>query len=369
MEDKAKLVGGGGRAVYVWADDLRAFTVRVLAAAGMGPTEAGIVADHLIEADLRGVHSHGVLRLLVYPRRLRAGIVAPRSTITVVRETPATLVVDGGNGMGHVVGYRAMELCIVKARQSGAAWAGVRNSNHFGMAGYFAMQALPYDYIGLAMTVGGVNIMAPWGGIDRLLGNNPIAFAIPAGRERPIVLDMAVSVVAKGWISMAVESGATSIPAGWALTKDGEPTTDPNEANEGLVAPMGGYKGANLAIVIGILAGILPGATFGKAVREISGEGGPPPNIGHLFGAIAVESFMDPVGFKALVDVAIQELKGSRRATGVETILMPGEAEYLKAEEYRDSGVPVDVAIHEKLQALAAEFGVEGLPKPERWRA
>src|SRR5450756_2716469 len=228
--------------VVVLADPLREYATQVFMKYGMPRDEAAIVADHLVEADLRGVYSHGVLRIEPYTARLKAGAMNPRPKITILRETPGTALVDGDDGSGQVVGVRAMEIAIRKAKEVGVGYVGVRHSNHFGTCAYYAQMAVAHDMIGFAATPGGTNIMAPWGGITPLLGNNPFGVAIPAGKEFPVVLDMAQSVVARGKIAHAVKTGSP-IPPTWALNRHGEPTTDAKEGYAGLVQPVGGYKG------------------------------------------------------------------------------------------------------------------------------
>jgi LDH2 family malate/lactate/ureidoglycolate dehydrogenase len=255
--------------VIVPADRLRAFAAGLLAACGVPEADAATAAAILVEADLRGVHSHGVLGLLVYTKRLRAGGIAPRASISVAADRGAALLVDGGNGLGQVVGAAAMGRAIARARETSVALVGVRNSNHLGMNGAYAMMALPHDMIGFVTNAGSGNLLAPWGGVEALLGTNPIALAVPAGEEPPPVLDMAMSQVSKGKITLAAARGEASIPAGWAMNRRGETTTDTREAMEGLLVPIGGYKGAGLSFMTGLLAGVWVGGLFGRQVRDL----------------------------------------------------------------------------------------------------
>ena len=344
--------------VTVTAEALRAFAAGLLAACGVPGGDAATAAGILVEADLRGVHSHGVLGLLVYTKRLRAGGIALRASVTPVKEHRAALLLDGGNGLGQVVGAAAMGHAIARARETGVALVGVRNSNHLGMNGAYAMMALPHDMIGFVTNAGSGNLLAPWGGVERLLGTNPIAIAVPAGDEPPPVLDMATSQVSKGKISLAAARGESTIPAGWALNVRGEPTTDAREALEGLLVPVGGYKGAGLSFVTGLLAGVWVGGFFGREVRELFGPPEVPQNTGHLMAAARVDAFMEPAEFKRRVDAAIREIRGSARAAGVGAILAPGERGHRLAARRRADGIPLDAEVARRLQAVADEVGL-----------
>jgi len=258
--------------VTVSAEKLCQFAAALLAACGVPEGDAATAAGILVEADLRGVHSHGVLGLLVYAKRLRAGGMVPRASITVAADHGAALLLDGGNGLGQAVGAAAMGRAISRARETGVALVGVRNSNHLGMNGAYAMMALPHDMVGFVTNAGSGNLLAPWGGVEALLGTNPIAIAVPAGEELPPVLDMAMSQVSKGKITLAAARGDASIPAGWALNRRGEPTTDTREAMQGLLVPIGSYKGAGLSFMTGLLAGVWVGGLFGRQVLLFEGR-------------------------------------------------------------------------------------------------
>lgn len=345
-------------AVRVTAEALRSFVAGMLGACGVPADDAATTARILVEADLRGVHSHGVLGLLVYVKRLRAGGMAPKASVTVVADHGAAILLDGGNGLGQVVGATAMERAIARARDTGVALVGVRNSNHLGMNGAYAMMALPHDMIGFVTNAGSGNLLAPWGGVEPLLGTNPIALAVPAGEEPPPVLDMAMSQVSKGKITLAAARGETTIPPEWALNKRGEPTTDTKEAMEGLLVPIGAYKGAGLSFMTGLLAGVWVGGHFGRDVRHLFGPPEIPQQTGHLMAAARVDAFMEPAEFKQRVDAAIREMRSSARAAGVEEILAPGERGHWLAAQRRAAGIPLDVEVARKLQALADEIGL-----------
>ena len=343
--------------VTVMPGPMRDFVTRVFMTQGLSQEDAGIVANTLVEADLRGVYPHGVLRVDPYIARLRAGGMNPKPNIRVVRETPGTAIVDGDNGAGQVVGVKAMELAIAKAKQVGVSYVGARMSNHFGTCAYYAQMALEHDMIGFAATVGGTNIIAPTGGITPLLGNNPVGYALPAGRHYPVVLDMALSVVAKGKIVHAMKSG-TPIPETWALNKFGEPTTDAKEAFEGLVQPVGGYKGYSMSFIQGVMGGLLTRAAFVHDVTDFYLNMGEPQNAGHYFQAIDIKAFMDPSEFMAKMDEAIDAMHSAELARGNDRIYVPGEMEWLKREERMKNGIPVAEAVWKDLTKVSNESGV-----------
>ncbi|HZO26899.1 MAG TPA: Ldh family oxidoreductase, partial [Chloroflexota bacterium] len=289
----------------VQADDLLGFVADAFRRCGMGDDDAALLADSLVVADLRGVHSHGVLRVPEYVKKLTVDGVDPRGRPSLVRDGGACLVVNGGNSMGQIGAQFAMARVIERAEAHGIAAAGVRGSNHCGTMAYYAMQALPRDMIGLA-TTNALPTMAPWGGAERILGINPLGVAIPAGEELPIVYDAAFSGSSHGKIRIYEQKGL-KLPEGWALDLDGRPTTDPTAAIDGLLQPIGGFKGAGLAMLMGILSSMLSGAAYGTELGNM--EDGPKAGQdGHFFAAIRVDAFEDVARFKARVDAAIREL-------------------------------------------------------------
>lgn len=344
-------------ATVIMPEPLREFVTQIFQGHGLPREDAFVVADHLVEADLRGVYSHGTIRVEEYTARLKAGAMNPRPRVRVLKETAGTALLDGDDGPGQVAGVKAMEMAIRKAKETGVAYVGVRRSNHFGTCAYYAQMALKHDMIGFAATPGGTNIMAPWGGITPLLGNNPFGIAIPAGKEYPVVLDMAQSVVARGKIKHAVKTGEP-IPITWALNRYGEPTTDAKEAVAGLVQPVGGYRGYCLSFVIMALGGVLNGASFGKSMPVFEDGIRPNVNVGHFFQAIDIDAFMDPEEFKAQMDEAIRAMHGSELARGCDRIYVPGEMEWLKREERLKKGVPIAPAIWREMAAIAQGVGV-----------
>ena len=340
------------------AQALIGFCHDVFLAAGLPVEDARLVAESLVAADLRGVDSHGVVRLPIYVERLTRGAIAAKPEITVRRQTRSTAVVDGGNGMGQVVSAFAMKLAITKATTEGEpSFVSVGNSNHFGTAAYFAEMATQHDMIGFALTIGGINHMVPWGGAEAMLGNNPFAVAVPVFGESPIILDMACSVAARGKIIVAAKEGR-SIPGDWAVDRNGRPTTDAKEALEGFVSPVGGPKGYALTLVIGLLSTMLSGAHFGTEVTHMYEDFERPQNIGHLFCALPIALFEDPQVYNRRVVKAARDIRGVRCAPGVNRIYLPGEREAALYAERSTSGVPVARAVLAELEEVGRRFGV-----------
>ena len=331
-------------------------TDAVFRGCGMAADDAGLLADTLVQADLRGVHSHGVLRVPEYVKKLTVDGVDPRGRPSIVRDGGACLVVDGGNSMGQIGAHIAMARVIERAAAQGIAAAGVRGSNHCGTMAYYAMQALPRDMIGVA-TTNALPTMAPWGGAERILGINPLGVAIPAGEECPIVYDAAFSGSSHGKIRIYAQKGLP-LPEGWALDREGRPTTDPTAAIDGLLQPIGGFKGAGLAMVMGILSSMLSGAAYGTELGSM--EDGPRAGQdGHFFAAIKVDAFEDVARFKARVDGAIRQLHAVRLAPGVDRVYAPGEKELLTEREYRRDGIPLNDVTLADLRRVADELGLD----------
>jgi LDH2 family malate/lactate/ureidoglycolate dehydrogenase len=328
----------------------------ILASLGLDPAPAGLVARTLVEADLRGVHSHGVLLMPAYARRLQAGGFNPRPRLRLIRESAATAVLDGDGGFGQVVAEAAMGIAIEKARASGSGVVGVVNSNHYAAGAHWAMMALPADCIGLALTSAG-SAVAPWGGATPLLGTNPWTLAIPAGVELPVVLDMATSVVPAGRLLWAMQR-SEEIPLGWAVDGDGRPTTDPREGLRGRLLSAGAYKGYGLAVIAELLTTALTDAGPGPDSLQSRADPNEPLQISHHFQAIDVAAFLPPDRFKARVDALVRRLKGSAREPGVAEILLPGEIEFRTERERRATGIPMPPALLADLAALARAQGL-----------
>ena len=345
-------------------DRLTAFVQQSLMALGLPETDAIVVATLMAQADLQGSDGHGVTRLPAYARRIRAGGVNVRPNIRVLREQTGMALIDGDNGMGHLVMKRAAEIAIGKARITGIAWVNSRFSNHAGPASLYASMPLAEDMIGLYFAVGNANHLPPWGGLDMLLSTNPIAAAIPAGDERPIVLDMATTVAAYGKVKTKALLGE-SMPEGWMIDRQGKPLTDPKRADEGMLLPLGGmeagYKGYGLALIIGLLAGTLGGAAMGKDVIDFNHDDSSVTNTGQAIAAINVAAFGDVSGFKARVDTLISDLRGSSRMPGVERIMMPGERSHEIRALRTASGIPIAPQLMRGLDQLAGELKIEKL--------
>jgi L-2-hydroxycarboxylate dehydrogenase (NAD+) len=339
----------------VAAGALLALVAEVFERSGMEARDAGLLADSLVVADLRGVHSHGVLRVPEYVRKLTHGGVDPRGRPRIARDGGACLVVDGGKSMGQIGAYFAMERVIERAETAGIAAAAVRGSNHCGALAYFAALALPHEMIGIA-TTNALPTMAPWGGAERLLGINPVAVAIPAGEELPILYDAAFSASSHGKIRIYQQKGLT-LPERWALDRGGNPTTDPAAAIDGLLLPIGGFKGAGLAMICGILAAMLSGASYGTELGSME-EGPRPGQDGHFVAALRVGAFEDVDRFKARVDGAIRQIHAARLAPGFDRIYAPGEKEFLTEATYRRDGIPLNRVTLADLRRVAGELGV-----------
>jgi LDH2 family malate/lactate/ureidoglycolate dehydrogenase len=338
------------------ARELEAFYRQAFAVAGAPSEQAEVIANALIEADLRGIFSHGMMLMPDYIRHIQAGGINPSPQVAVLQETPSTALVDGDNGMGHWVGAKAMELAIAKARSQGVGAVVVRNSNHYGPAAYYVMQGIQEDVIAFATT--GTNaLLAPWGGITPLLGNGPVCFGIPAGEELPVVLDMATSAVAKAKIWLMAREGIESIPAGWAMTKEGAATEDPHEALAGLLMPVGGVKGYGLSVVMETMSAVLSGANLPASVPAWS-DMSAVQGLGHFFAAYAIEAFIPAATFKNRMDGFIRSLKGSAKAEGTEEIYLPGEIEFNKRARQLKSGIALSPPVLERLTQLAQELNI-----------
>jgi len=339
------------------AERVQAFIASALLALGLPEADAQTCAQRMTEADLRGVDTHGIFRLPHYARRIQAGGINRRPHVRPVRETPVTALVDGDNAMGHVVMTAATHLAIRKAAQSGLAWVGVFNSNHAGPAAVYSTMPVSHDMVGLYMTVANANHMAPWGGVELILGTNPISVAIPAGEEPPIALDMATTVSSYGKIKLAAQKGE-SIPVGWMVDRRGQPLTDPQRSHEGFLLPIGGYKGYGLNVVIGMLAGLLNGAAFGRNVVDFNQDLATPNNGGHMIFALRVDCFRPPDEFKRDMDRSIREIRASQRMEGVDRIWLPGEMEFHAIRERRERGIPIAPAVVRQLRDLADALGL-----------
>ena len=333
------------------AEELSRFATKALQKVGVSVDHARLIAEVLVEADLRGVSTHGMALLPLYIRRLQRRLINPEPNIQVVRDSASHALVDGDNGEGHLVSVKAMALCIDKVKRSQVGIVGVRNSNHFGAAGYYSMMAAKEELIGFSAT-NTAACMAPFGGTTPTFGNNPFSLAIPTGQGFPIVLDMATSNVAFGKIFRARQMGQ-KIPLDWALDKQGRPTDDADVAyNALLLQGVGGHKGYCLSVVIDILSGVLTGALF---ARDIPPQG---TGSGHFFVAIDPEMFMPLDEFKKRVEQMIAQVKDSSLAEGVDRVYLPGEIEHVSMEQRLKEGIPLFPYIHEQLDKLGKDLGI-----------
>lgn len=350
-------------------DVLRSFTVRVFETVGVPPADAVQAADVLMAADRRGIDSHGISRLKNYCDLFAKGKVQARPAITVLRETPSTAAVDGGNGLGLVVGPKANAMAIDKAVAAGTGWVTVRNSTHYGIAGYYTLAAANRGLIGWSMT-NAARAVVPPGAAERMLGTNPISVAFPAGDEPPVVIDLATSAVAFGKIQLKMRAGLP-VPDGWIVDKDGKPTNDPQRLiNGGAMLPLGGdverggHKGYCLGALVDLLCGVLSGAGWGPFVmpfivgQHVEPERSVGPGLGHFFGAMRVDAFMDPAEFEARIDEWVRVFHATRAAAGSAGVLVPGDPERVAEAERDRTGVPLPPPVIADLRAVSERLGV-----------
>lgn len=348
---------------------LQAFTLEVFKKIGCPEAQAQLATEVLLQADLRGIDSHGIARLSGYVRLWEATRVNPNPDIKVVHETPSTAVVDGDSGLGLVVAPKAMAIAIEKARVAGTGWVAVRNSNHFGIAGYHAMMALQHDMIGMAMT-NASPLVAPTFSVERLLGTNPIAVAIPAHKQPPFVADFATTTAANGKLEILQRKNAQA-PIGWIQTKDGGPSTDPNETKSGgALIPLGSdrehgsHKGFCLGAWVDIFSAVLSGANYGPWVPPFVAFLQPPTDpvgkgIGHFFGAMRVDAFRPAQEFKDHMDNWITRFRNAKTVEGQERVIIPGDPEREISALRTIEGIPLNPKVVEDLRELGKKLKVE----------
>ncbi|MGH7279443.1 MAG: Ldh family oxidoreductase [Candidatus Rokuibacteriota bacterium] len=337
-------------------ETLRSLIARIFAASGVPPVDAEGVAEVLVEADLRGVESHGSTRVAGYVSMIRLGLLNATPKVEVLRDLPSTAMLEGDRGFGMVLARRAMQTAIDKARVTGIACVTVRNVTHTGMVGFYPMMAARQGLIGLACN-NGPTIVPPFGGTTPTYATNPIAAAFPARDRQPIVLDMATSMVAAGKMRLAAKKG-TPIPPSWALDREGVPTTDPREAIfHGFLQWAGGYKGFGMATVVEVLGGVLSGGLFGTDVPPMKEFGKEPLTTSAFYLAIDPEHFMPLDEFRARVDRLVDMIKASTRAAGVEEVYVPGEPEFRRHAERTRDGIPLSEVVYEELRQVAAATG------------
>lgn len=341
-------------------DALRSFITTCLTVCDLPEADASEVARMMVEADLSGADAHGIFRLPQYVRRLRSGGINPMPSITVNR-SGGTALVDGDNGMGHLVMNRAAATAVELARDNGIGWVGVRRSNHAGPASLYASIPMEHGMVGIYSAVASANHMAVWGGSEPLLGTNPLAVGIPAARQAPVVLDIATTVVSYGTIKSYALNGR-ELPRGWLVERaTGLPLTDPKRSAEGLLEPIGGYKGSGLALALGLLAGTMNGAAFGRDVIDFNADVSSETNTGHFILALDIARFMPFDQFVANVDEQLKSLRESALMPGFEAIRLPGADRQRRRTERAARGVPVPAPLVANLDTLAHELGVSGL--------
>jgi len=346
------------------AEKLTNFTAKVFQKLDVPEEDAQITARILVETDLRGVETHGIAHLKpFYFRRIRLGIINVKPKPQIFSQTPSTATIDGDQGLGFVIGHRAMLEAIHRAEKTGAGFVAVRNSTHFGASAYYAMMALPHDMIGISLTSTIPGVVPP-GSSARGVGTNPIAVAVPSGKRAPFVLDMATSVVAGGKIEIARRKG-DSIPVGWAVDKTGKPITDPTKMSRdnGGLLPLGGtpqlgaYKGFGLGVLVEILCSILSGATARLLVKVEPGAEG--NACDHFFGALRIDSFTPIDKFKKSMDDMIEAFEALPTLPGVDKIYVAGELESRLKKERQTNGIPLHPTVIQELKDLAEELGIK----------
>ena len=346
-------------------ESLLQFTVECFSRAGFEESKALFIAETLIEADLRGLNTHGVIRIPMYLDRVKLGLIDPSAETKVILDQGSFAILDAQNGMGQIASQLAMEMALEKAKSPAVALVGVRNSNHFGAAAYYSMMALEKKAIGICCSNTEPLMPAP-GGAKAVVGNNPFSVAIPAKNRLPIVVDMATSAAAIGKIMLAQKRG-NSIPPGWATDRFGNDTTDPEKALDGgMLLPVGGPKGYGISIIIDVLAGILMGSGFGEKVKSPLKDLENRQRAGHLFMAINIESFLPVDQFCSHVDDLIDQVKNGPKAAGVKEVFLPGEIEYHTKNRRLKEGIPLPQDLVQQLEAYGKDLGVKSSLREKR---
>ena len=337
-------------------DRLVSFCAAVFGAVGVAPDHAAVTSRRLVEADLRGRTGHGVIRVGPYVERIEAGGVNLRPEMRVLHDTPTSALVDADNGLGQVAMTLAVDLAAAKATQAGMAWVGTVRSNHAGAAGLYPAMAARRGLVGIYLAVANANGMPPWGGTAPLLGTNPLAVAVPTGDGPPLVLDIATTVASHGTIKVAAQAGE-QMPVGWVVDPEGRPITDPRRAHEGFLVPIGGYKGAGLNIVIGLLAGVLNGAAFGSSVVDHRADPATPTNTGQALFVLRPDLFMPADEALASMARHLDELRHSGSPDG-RPLRLPGDRAAELEAEGTARGITVPDAVRASLVALGARLGL-----------
>jgi LDH2 family malate/lactate/ureidoglycolate dehydrogenase len=362
MTEKRELIG---------SKELASFCAEVLQKLGVGAEDAKITADVLVRADLRGIDSHGVARMKRYVTGIRQGIMKTNAKPKIICDTPCTATIDADAGLGQPVSYRAMSLAIEKASKNYLGFVAVKNSNHYGIAGYYAMMAMEKDMIGICSTNAEV-LVVPTFARNAVLGTNPIAIAVPAGQERPFVLDMSTSTVTRGKLEVYARL-EKPIPLSWATEEGGMPTDDPARVLKnimkrsgggllplgGALEETGGHKGYGLALAVEVFSAVLPGALYANKVYPKDRRGSPlPSGIGHFFGAMRIDAFRPKNEFKKDMDNLIRILRNAPKAKGASRIYIHGEKEFEEEERLAKSGIPLLPKVVDDLKNIAKELGI-----------
>ena len=336
---------------------LENFTKNIFLKLNMSNKDALKVSKLIIQSDLYGVNTHGIFRLPNYVKRITEGGMNMNPNIKVIKERQSTALLDGDNGIGHIIMEKASKLAIKKAKKTGVAWVGVKNSNHAGAGATYAMMPLEKNMVGIYLAVGSANHLPPWGGIDMLLSTNPIAIAIPSQFKPPIVLDMATTNTSYGKVKVAA-SNNENMPIGWMQDEKGNPITNPKNADQGFLIPIGGPKGYGLALMIGILAGSINGAAFGKNVIDFNKDFKTTTNTGHVLIALDIESFMPFEEFINEIDNVWNIMKSSRKMEGYSNIRLPGENRHFIFEKNTKEGIELNEDTINKLNQVAKSLDV-----------
>ena len=338
----------------IGVDKLSKFVIEVLGTLGVSEEDSTVVADCLLTANLSGVDSHGVVRLAHYLRRLENGTIQTKPTIRFEKSAPSLGIMDGGNGLGHVITQQATTHAMEMAAETGSGMVSIRNSSHFGMAGFYILRLVSAGYIGMCMTATD-RFIVPFGARKPFFGTNPIAFGFP-GNDIPVVLDMATSAIPYGKIALAKVEGQP-IPADWAVDDDGNPTTDPASAVG--MHPVAGPKGSGLAMVIDVFSSVLAGLPWGPHINRMYAEMDAPRELGHFIMALNVEKLLPLELFKHSLGNMLKELTALEPAEGFERVYFPGELEGLRRKQRRDEGIPIDAGLRKELSGIGEKYNVE----------
>jgi len=341
-------------------DTLFDFCISLVKRHDVPETEAAILVESLVDANLKGVDTHGVTRLPIYLERVDEGLIDPSAEMSFEKSSSAAGILDANNGFGQVAGHRGMEKALELAKEHGVGAVGIRNSQHFGAAGYYSEMAAKEDFIGLTLT-NSEPAMPPWGGYDAFFGTNPIALGVPVGTGDPILIDLSTSIVARGEIIAAAKQG-DSIPEHWAVDSEGDATTDPEEALDGAVLTMAGPKGSALALIVDVLSGVLTGAGFAGRVGSMYDDFTRTANVGHFVLALNVNAFLEGERFFERIEALRGDIKSMDSRPDVKEVRLPGERRYRTQKEQKQEGIPLEDPVVRQLKDLAAE--VETPPPP-----